>query len=79
MKARFPESLLKRGKNEHPLHRTSEASATGNHLKPAGPECLMRATLDVCVFFASTTAKKHGRRGSLTSETFAKSDAKRDL
>jgi len=61
MKARFPESLLKRGNTEHPLHRTREASATGNHLKPAGPECLMRTTLDVCVFFASTIAKKHGR------------------
>jgi len=49
----------------------------------------MRATLDVCLFFASTTARKQGlcsrraadsaRRGFLTSETFAKSNAKRDL
>jgi hypothetical protein len=36
---------------------TSDASATGNHLKPARPEVLIRATLDVCVLFASTTAK----------------------
>ena len=50
MKARLPESLLGRGKNEHPLHRTSEASASGNHLEPAGLERLMRATLDVCCF-----------------------------
>ena len=90
MKARLPESLLGRGKNEHPLHRTSEASASGNHLEPTGPDRFMRATLDVCAFFASTTAKKHGlvrrgarpdsaRRGFLTSETFAKSDDRRDL
>ena len=85
MKARLPESLLGRGTNAHPVHRTSEASVSGNHLEPAGLECPMRATLDVCVLFASTTAKKHGlcsrratdsaRRGFLTGETFAKSDA----
>ena len=89
MKARLPESLLGRGKNEHPLHRTSEASVSGNNLEPAGLERLMRATLDVCVLFASTIARKHGlcsrratdsaRHGFLTSETSAKSDAKRDL
>jgi hypothetical protein len=50
--------LLKRGTNEQPLHSTREASATGNHLKPASPECLMRETLDVCTFFASMTGKK---------------------
>jgi len=89
MKARLPESLLGRGTNAHPVHRTSEASAIANHLKPAGLECPMRAMLDLCVLFASTIAKKHGlcsrratdsaRRGSLTSETFAKSDDRRDL
>jgi hypothetical protein len=63
MNARLPGSfLLKPGKIEHPLHRTSEASAIGNHLTPAGPDCFMRATLDVCLLFASTIAKKLGRR-----------------
>jgi hypothetical protein len=57
MKARLPESLLGRGKNAHPLHRNSDASASGNHFKPERPECLMRETLDVCVLFASTIAK----------------------
>jgi hypothetical protein len=46
MKARLPESfLLKRGKNEHPLHKTSEASAIGNHLETARPGYFMRASL----------------------------------
>ena len=94
MKARLPDrTLLKGGKIEHPLHRTSEASTIGNHLKPMRPHCFMRATLDVCALFASAIAKKHAsragvevaartggcRRGSLTSETFAKLDARRDL
>jgi hypothetical protein len=57
MKARLPESLLGRGTNEQPLHRTSEASVTGNHLKPAGLVCLMGGTLEVCALFASTTVK----------------------
>jgi len=62
MKARLPESLLGRGTNEQPLHRTSAASATGNRLKPAGLEFLMRATLDVFVFFASkTSAESDGK------------------
>jgi hypothetical protein len=59
MKARLPVSfLLKGGKIEHPLHRTSEASTIGNHLKPMRPDCFMRATLDVCALFASAIAKK---------------------
>ncbi len=62
MKARLPESLLGRGTSEHPLHRTSEASVTGNHLKLAGPEYLMHATLDVCVSFASKTLAKSDAR-----------------
>jgi hypothetical protein len=84
---------LKGGKIEHPLHRTSEASTIGNHLKPMRPHCFMRARLDVCALFASAIAKKHApgpgwaslrapevaRRGSLTNETFAKLDAKQDL
>jgi len=94
MKARLPDSTsLKGGKIEHPLHRTSEASTIGNHLKPPRPHCFMRATLDVCALFASAIAKKHPPRGGvdvaartgccrrefLTSETFAELDAKRDL
>src|SRR5260370_20155332 len=58
MKARLPDSLLKRGRNEHPLQSTREASAIGNHVKTTRPEYFMRATLDVCVFFASTIANK---------------------
>src|SRR6266403_4658756 len=87
MKARLPgRFLLKGGKIEHPLHRTSEASTIGNHLKPMRPHCFMRATLDVCALFATAIARKHApgagwtvaernevaRRGSLTSEAFAK-------
>jgi hypothetical protein len=53
---------VKPGTAEHPPHKTSEASAIGNHLKPAMPGCFMRATLDVCVLFASTIAQKPGRR-----------------
>ena len=37
MKARLPESLVGRGKSEHPLQRTSEASATGNPIKDKAP------------------------------------------
>jgi hypothetical protein len=58
MKARLPDSLLIRGRNEHPLQSMSEASATGNQMKTTRPEHFMRATLDVCVFFASSIAKK---------------------
>ena len=58
MKARLPESLAGRGKSEHPLQRTSEASATGSPMKTTRPEHFMRATLEGCVFFASTIAKK---------------------
>ena len=92
MKARLPDSLLKRGRNEHPLQSVSEASAIGNQMKTPRLEHFMRATLEGCVFFASTIAKKEclafaglGAAGSgmapvaLTSETFAKSDARRDL
>src|SRR6266446_4736422 len=60
MKARLPGRFsLKGGKIEHPLHRTSEASTIGNHLKPMRPRCFMRATLDVCALFASAIARKH--------------------
>jgi len=39
MKARLPESfLLIRGVNEHPLHRTSKASATANRFKITRPK-----------------------------------------
>src|SRR5260370_36261835 len=87
MKARLPgRFLLKAGKIEHPLHRTSEASTIGNHLKLMRPHCFMRATLDVCALFASAIARKHApgaggqslsatevaRHGSLKREGFAK-------
>ena len=67
MKARLPESLLGRGTNEQPLHKTSEASASDNHLEPAGPVYLMGGTLEICGLFASTTAKKLGAANPLAS------------
>src|SRR6266853_4830889 len=72
MKARLPgRFLLKGGKIEHPLHRTSEASTIGNHLKLMRPHCFMRATLDVCALFASAIARKHapGAGGQSLSAT----------
>src|SRR5260370_40062415 len=91
MKARLPgRFLLKGGKIEHPLHRTSEASTIGNHLKLVRPHCFMRATLDVCALFASAIARNHApgagrqelsdtkaaRLGSCTSWVVAQLDSR---
>jgi hypothetical protein len=93
MKARLPESLLGRGKNEHPLQSMSEVSATGNQMKTTRPEHFMRNAGGVRVFCKHDRQKsvpgvrRVGRRSirdgagrrPLTSKTFAKSDARRDL
>ena len=58
MKARLPDSLLGRGRNEQPLPSMSEASAAGSQMKATLHEHCMCATLEVCVPFASAIAQK---------------------
>src|SRR4029079_2695955 len=59
MKARLPESfLLMSGVNEHPLHRTSKASATANRLKITRTKYSTRTRLGGGERFANADRQK---------------------